>query len=380
MVPTAVLLDASPHHRGTMVRRMGFCAAGGFALLALAAVGVALHVVWLVAAGAIALALPLGVLSVLSVTHILAWMPGAAGLAVALVNVAVGLGSMAAAALFQLLLDVLPVPHALAVAAAALAVFAAMPSALLHMPAGDAELEMGLKDVADTSLMDTGMTTEMGGVDDEMEFPRVSWRELAGVKAFWVYVICVASCGAAFPLVPYFFQIGSAFGTKSSVLLRWFQGGTLLSIVFNLGSLTLSDVARTRTGPFSSGARNLAAVIFIAQSVAFVVLARVSKAEDFVVWAVAATVQQLMFQSAFGVAVLLAVDMFGVGNMAVVFGVGGGLSLGLGQGIATMVMSMVHKAGGNRLSPSYYRPFYIIGACWSLSALVALMFLRRYRK
>lgn len=349
--------------------RVGLKVAAGYALLCVAASGVALSSAPLVLLAVAAVALPFGALTVLVLQHNAAWLPRAFGLGVGLATFFGGLGAIVCAVLFNFLLDVLPVTTAIFAAGVALSAAAIALSLLLRLPAdapppaqaGEAQEGEPLVRTADS-------------------FPKLDVATLWRLPMFWLYIATIVLKRSSFAMTPYFFSLGAGYGASKQRLLLWHQACNAGSLLFNLVYGSLSDVLRARAGPFSCGARNVGLFTAVTQAGVFALLAvAVRGAADFRLWVGAVALLRLSSQAHSGLAALLAHDFFGPQNMVLAFGTGGSLGICAGELLSTAVMWGIDKYAGGAAhgSTQRFRYFYLFGFVSSALCVVGLVLMRR---
>lgn len=374
-VLVGLLLSNLPSHRHTLLAQtLSFSSALSFAFFSLVIpiAGNANNVPAVVTAVA-ALAIPLGVGTVVCVDHPRLWLPRAFGTAIALITVSQGLGTMFSAWLFQQLVDSFPIWHAIRLAGLIYTTAAILSAFFIRYPHTSTAVEQD-----EQGLNQRMHITEEYHQRDFTE--KYTSGRMLRLPAFWQYVFCIFTAGAAYPLLSYYFKLGYVFKQSPHVLLPWFQAATFLSIVFNLVVSLLSHRLHFGQGIFTYGGRNLMGTFLILQSLMFSILLIPSQPSQFLTFAVCCFILQLLYQGNYAVAALFASDMFGAANMPMAFGVGAGIAFGTGEGVATFFMTKVENFVTGVHKPVDYFPFYVIGAVWSIVCFFVMLLLRPVRR
>lgn len=341
------------------IRSLSFTSACAASMLALAAPGIKLTSPSLIATAAAVQAVPLGVYYLLATEMLIVWMPDRTGLAVGVGNTAFGLGSIFSAWVFDRLLDMMNVQYAMVCTAGAVACIMGISSPLLVWPESS-EKEEGY-DEEEISLLNGISARKLG------------WRRLVKLPSFWLYIMAVLTAGASYAFIPYFFKLGLQFGVGRRPLLILFQLASALCVAFGMGVSMCTEHFRG-TGVLSSGARNVMAGLLVVQTILFGVVLWSTTTGRFIPFVAAVTALKMIMSSHAGCAALLAHDMFGKVNSAIVYGFGAGVALGGGEGISAATMAAVEQWHASHVEgPAGYTIFYALAAVWSAVGLVSAM-------
>lgn len=211
---------------------------------------------------------------------------------------------------------------------------------------------------------------------DEEQSLRVMMRQ----RTFWLFAIVVATSGASYGFFPYFFKLGSIFGQPSHLVTTYFQVIGSVSIAACLLSCAVMDYAKIGTGFWGMGSKNVMMFFLALQAMCFWLLIRFSESGHYFGFVCTLLVLSISAVTLTGSSVVLARDLFGNTNGCIVFGVAGGLGLGLGEASSAWLMTaserMASHVGGSE-SPIDFITFYAIGLIWSLVGLFCLIMTRK---
>lgn len=351
--------------RTAAVRSLSTIAALGFALFALSAPAVQA----LSAAGttfAVSfLALPLGIYALISAEISLQSNPNAPGLALGLISVAFGFGSAVYAYLFNTFLNSWTLDTAIYASSASLSVPCLVSTPFLSLP-----------DITETEY-DSSETPLMS--PDE-SFPRLTLRRLVQLYDFWLFIFASLTAGASYALVPYFFSISSSFKAPLKVAVGAFQASSIAAVILSLALTGFTDCFAWGTGFFSLGSRNVMVAMLSVQTALCAALCFSTLTRWYGLFAVSAGMLKTIMAAHASCSALMAHDVFGAVNSALVIGVGSGLALGSGEAASVFIMSLVERSSQLQYSiqnPMVYQAFYYVLALWTIIGLIALIFLRR---
>lgn len=376
MMLGGLLLGASPTHAlTTTARRMSAVSALSFFLFALAGAGVASSSPSLILTGISLLAVPLGIYTVLAIELMTKSLPNSPGTAVGLLGVAFGLGSGFFAWVFDALAQAFPAPHAIFYSASILGTLTALPTFFLRFPPNPSLLSPSQAATEQAATQQEALPLLV----ESPSFVQLTWRLMIAIPSFWLYTAVVLTGGASYALIPYFFKLGYVFHQPTATVMYWFQASSIASVVFSLVASMLSDLCKTESGALSLGSRNIIFVMLTTQVAIFASLTVLTRPADFNLYASLVGALKMVQAAHPLLGILLARDMFGEVNSALVFGVGGGLALGWGEALSVALMAGVEgrSGGGANTLPLDYKLFYVLGAAWSAAALVSLVSMRR---
>lgn len=378
MILTGLAIDGSaPSRRTQTAKKLSIACSVCFGMLALSAVGLTRSWRWMIALGVMVQAVPLGVYYTLVTEHLFVWLPKTPGFAVALGQMAFGMGSIVVAWLFDTLVKSVGLNRALVTSAAILGLPTFLAGICVRWPS-----EQVSSPQAESQMSSEELSPILG---DGMR--KLHWSRLTLTPEFWLYMVAVLSAGASYAFIPYYFKLGARFGASSNTLVKLFQITSVAATLFGMASSVWTEKFRTQgrggcAGFFSSGSKNVMALFLGAQTGLFLVLIPICSSGAFVPFVVVVAVLKMIMASHAGCAVLLARDMFGEKNGCVVFGVGGGITLGLGEGISAGLMAAVEQwaeGAGYKGSAGDFNAFYVVSAVWSLVGTISVLWLCRCR-
>lgn len=351
--------------RTRSLRHLSALGAAGFALVALSALTVRSQSALATSSVLSFLALPLGIYSLISAEISMQCNSNAPGLALGIVSVAFGLGSAFYAYIFDRFLSLWSLDTALIMSSVALVFPCLISTPFLSLP----DFPNGESDDSEAQLIDKGK-----------KFCRISLRELWMSRDFWLFIMGSLTAGASYALVPYFFVISSSFGVSRSTAVGAFQISSVGSVIFNLASTALADQFVYGDGSFSIGSRNVMVAMLLFQTMLSGVLSYASIANWYGLFACSAGILKLIMAAHASCSALLARDIFGAVNSALVIGVGCGLALGSGEALSVFLMYVMERCGAQSsvatTSPMTYYWFYYVLILWSVLGLIALLFVR----
>lgn len=206
----------------------------------------------------------------------------------------------------------------------------------------------------------------------------ISLRRLPSIPAFWLYVFVIVTADAGFVFIPYFFKVGGSFGRPMHVLVNLFGAAFLVSALTRPLVGFMADSFRHGEGRFSIASKNSVVMLLFLQTGLFLVLIPTSFFGNFIASILCITLLFVLFTSMGCVAPILARDLFGPTNSALVFGAGGVIGFGVGEYVAAKMMSVVVGIGLDEgSSPSLYIPFYVICVFWSVGGLMCSLMLTK---
>lgn len=212
-------------------------------------------------------------------------------------------------------------------------------------------------------------TPILGGTSSFSSESRGYWC-IIKTRNFWLYVTVIFTTGASFCLNPYFYKIGLLYGAQFSTLVFWYNVVNVISTLAGLaaGALLDSKRLRTRSGYWSSAARNVILAMTMLQALMFLTLVRANDARDFATFIAARCVLSVIVTVHFTAAVILARDIFGEADGSRAFGIGAGVSIGSGDSasVALMALALRITAHGRPSAASDFDFFNWLAVVWSL--------------
>lgn len=281
---------------------------------------------------------------------------------------AYGLGTIVQSWVFNKLIATLGIVSALNTTAIGLTAAGLLPTLFLSWPPSTAPDGRALATPAEA----IPLFRDSDADDTSIRLP---WGKLVRLRSFWLYNGAVFSAGAAYALTPFFFKLGHVFGKPDYVMVTIFQVIGAMATVVGLVGGWAADVMRFGTGFFRSGAKNMTIICMVVQTVLFAALVPLSNTNNFWGFTVASGILIIITASHYASSAILANDFFGAVNSCLVFGIGAGLAIGLGEGLSAELMSAV-EAGRDvnvALTPGSYSLFYVVGVIWSMIGLICIL-------
>lgn len=199
---------------------------------------------------------------------------------------------------------------------------------------------------------------------------------------FWLYIMTVLTGAANYGLFPYFFKLGYTFKQPLESVIGWFQIMGCVSIAVCLFSCMLMDYAKFGEGFWAMGSKNVILLLLVVQILCFGLLLHFSYSESYSGFVGTLILLSSVAVSQSGCSLVLAMDLFGKANGGIVFGVGAGLSMGVGEGFSAWLLVAVERAVnhvGLSETPADFLLFYRIGCVWSLLGLLSLLFCKNQK-
>lgn len=298
---------------------------------------------------------------ILSLELLAAWSPQHPGLAVGLGEMVSMFGAMVFSALYEVLIKRLGCLSALYLSTTWLFLVTFAASFFLKWPPAAFSDDPEQREISEARSQQC-----------------ISWQRLLLIPAFWLYVFVVVIGQTGFVFIPYFFTVGLSFGRPMHVLVNWFGVACLASGLTRPFAGIMSDSFKHGEGRFSIASKNTAVVMLFSQAGLFMLLIPTSFFGYFTASMVCISLLLITFTSMECVALMLARQLFGLANSALVFGAGGFIGFGLGEYIPTKLMSVVIATGpGGGSSPSRYIPFYVLCVFWSAGGLMGSLLMTR---
>lgn len=316
-------------------------------------------------------AIPLGIYYVICLEILAACSPSRPGLLIGTGQLAFGLGGLAFAALFHSLLEHFDIKAVFRIAGTVLFLPSLLSSIFLSWPDHDH---------SDAEHIEDAFTTqEQHKLIERKRQSPISWKNLLLLRTFWCYIIVIMAAQAGFAFYPYFFKIGMSFGFSEAVVVNYFQVALFVSTILRPLGGVMSDSLRWGNGRFAVGPRNAMVVLLLFQIIMFTGLIWVSYNGDFFGFVVATTGVLFVFSAGACGPALMAREIFGAENSSLVFGMGGGIAMGMGEFISGELMAIVDwsnepDSGG----PLKYVKFYVISIVFSLLGLLCCAMMKSY--
>lgn len=318
------------------------------------------------------LTVPLGMAYMLVIETLLAWLPSNPGLAMSFVSGGFGLSQFCLSPALSIAIALAGLRAALVLTAvfSFLATFVSL--RYLSFPTEKDIAAIGLPasaPEANIELLSSSAAT--GSMSDNI----LTWGRLLRMPQFYLYIIASFTGRTAQSLFPYYFKLGDVFGLSASTVIFGFQALSLIGVFYAFAGNSLLE---RLSSPHRSAVRPLLTIVFFAQAALFALMVPVSNAVNG--WAAllitSCLIIMLESQTAFGV--ILARDVFGNKNSALVFGVAGGLSFGVGASFFTGLLAFIEQSEGSKVStPATFIMFWPLAACASLIGGLCVLSLRK---
>lgn len=199
--------------------------------------------------------------------------------------------------------------------------------------------------------------------------------QLPSMPSFWLYTFATVAAQAGFAFIPFYFDMGQAFGAEMSVILATFQISSMLSALCKPFVGLCIDKVKTHRGFFSLGSKNMMLIFMMLQTFSFFLLIPVTVRQNFSQFVLLVGMLLIVFAGSACCPSTLAREQFGNVNSSLILGVGGSLALGLGEFITATLVALSVQCSGNEQGPLAYIVFYLIAALWSLCGVVSCIFL-----
>lgn len=294
-------------------------------------------------------------------------MPERPGLAVGCGQMAFGMGAIVFSSVFNALLKAVGCVNALYVTAALWSIPALLSTLCIEWPPPDSGGGGGGGGASDSS-----------GDELSLKPVKISWKVLPFLPSVWLYMGVAFTIQAEFGLVPYFFKIGHSFNKPMHTLVDAFQIANLLGTAGRLFAGILADSLGCGWGHLFSGAKNLMVILMALQTILFFSLSPLSAAGNFDGFMVVVLLLFIVSGAGACDAAVLARDLFSPANSSIMFGVGAGLTMGIGEAVSAGLLSFVDGMHSSADTiPSSYNVYYFIGGWWSFGGLLCILFVER---
>ncbi|KAI0563809.1 MFS transporter [Gracilaria domingensis] len=294
-----------------------------------------------------------------------AWLPRHAGLAIGFCQMSFGLGSIVFTEIFSRLQNSINIEAAIFVTSAILSTPGLATCMLVEWPQESLSLP---RTSPDSDSEDNALNRQ-----EAADGRPISWKLLPKLPLFWLYVVTISAAQAGYMFIPYFFDIGHSFNESMIVTVRCFQAINLLGTAFRPLVGSVCDALKRPSGPFFIGTKNFAICLLALQLVMFIALIPISHMGWFGAFAICSGLTVILFAAAACLSALLARELFGRNNSALIFGVGGSVAMGSGEFFA--VYAMEQLASRTVSGPAAYNSYYYFAIVWTIVGLVASLFL-----
>lgn len=325
----------------------------------------------------------------------MAWVPRRKGLAVGFGQFSMGLGTILLTQAFNTLISAVGVCKALVYIGGVLTLISLIPTGLLFWPEEDSchssnvmkaakKKEVTANISSESSPLLCHPCTELHDIKTTPEKAlHLSWRQIVKSKDFWHYIVIVLTAGASYAFNPFYYKLGLLFSQPMERLVHMFQITDIIATILSLVASSVTDVLHSSQGYWFSGARNLILIFLSTQTILFWWMTWLTLKRNFWGFLIVKSLLKIVMTCHGGCASLLARDFFGAPNSCLVFGLGAGLALGIGEGISAWLMSAVenfaHSQNGPNLVPEDYNPFFVFAGVWTFLGLVCNIMIQKSR-
>lgn len=374
LIVTGLVLDYSRQKDLNFpIRILSVLASLSFLMFSLCSYGVVHGSRSIIMVGLSIQSIPLGIYYPLVTEHLFSWMPATPGLAVGLAQLSFGTGSILVAWLFNVLIERYGVVYSIIFSGIGMSFLSSVPSFFIAWPSNVSQLlDDDVIDGEDEALLSCAENKEH----------HLNWNELMFSFEFGLYIMAVLTAGVSYAFIPYYFKIGESFNVSSQVLIMTFQVTGVAATIFGLlASMWTDNFAIARNRWFSSGSKNMMGFFLVIQTSLCFALIFMSRMNLFIPFVISVAFMKMIMAAHAGCAALIARDFFGKKNSCIVFGIGGGLALGTGEGSSAALMAFVESHSPvDMVGPRMFEPFYFIAGIWSAVGLVCLILLKKHRK
>lgn len=372
VISGATMLYVGLHLSGTSEQyleyeycRLLFLSALLFLLFGISSLGVALQYNWLILLCISLLGVSIGVNTIVATEHILKWTTPNSQIAMGMFTMSIRLGSIAYAWLISHLCLIVSVTAAISFSAMITAAFTAVVTAFLRLPNIHSQ----------TNFIENSY--EQGeGLD--LDFPNLTWRSAVVTFSFWIYLFVLMILSVPFSFFPYFFKIGQVFKQSGPLVLSTFQKACVGSAITGMVTPVLSGRFKFGSGVFSSSHRNIFFILLATQTCLFFNMTSFTEIVDYGKFVQSVGALIVLRGSFMSTMTLLAVDMFGEKNSALVFGAGGGVACCLGESFGIILLAvedLMHN--GKDRQPQDFFGFYRTMVVLSTFGTASMLFFKR---
>lgn len=235
-----------------------------FCSFAIATNGIRFQSSWFVLLGVSLLGIPLGIFYLLCTELLTAWMPNNAGLAVGLGQPAFAMGSILFSGCFNSLVHSLRTANAVRLSGLLLDVPVLFASFLVSWPGTQiCEEECGDQEIGYTEQASDSTKEEVRGENIQLAV-------LLRSSCFWLYMLGVFCSQTGFATVPFFFDMGTSFGSRLENVILLFQIVNTAGTLSRLCGGILADSLPIPIG--KNGTKTLMVILPALQTLAFLSL------------------------------------------------------------------------------------------------------------
>ena len=303
----------------------------------------------------------------ISLEALASWFPNNPGLAVGLGHMSFGIGTIVSASIFDMFISRFGIVNAFFLSGFLMFIPTLLVSFCLDWPERTREFDFWSGD-------------ELKKILDYDENKISSWRELVGIPQFWLFCVTLLCAQGAYSIIPYFYAIGISFGSSMDTLVRLSQIMNFASFSTRLLVGCVTDHFKMKKGFFAMGSKNILMAVLSLQSICCLLLIPISMVRWFQAFVIISGFTFATFAGACCVCSLLAREQFGSNNSSMVFGIGGSLSMGLGEVTSISMMRFVERQNEVLTGPSDFNLFYLLAAIISLLGLLCCLRIQKYKR
>lgn len=283
-----------------------------------------------------------------SLEILIAWFPQHPGLGVGLCMTGFGLGPVVFSEIFDAIIKAVDVVSAarlsslgFTVSTLAFVPFVRLPLAVEYVP---------MEDEADAKLT--------------LEGEKIEPQTLPFLRDFWLYMIAVFAAQVDFALLPYYFEMGADYNVSHSTIVRSFQVSNIGAALARLGVGALTEYV---------GSMRLTAILLFLQTALFGLFAIAAAMRSFAGFFFIALSILVSYSGLTCASAMLARDMFGTTNSTIVFCIGAGITMGLGEFFATWFIGTLEASVPHTNGPSRFNAFFALSAFISLVGAASII-------
>lgn len=336
--------------------------------------------VWLLRAAAVPLAVPTGVAYMTGIHTLLSWLPTRPALAMSFCSASYGMSQFVLAPLLSVAILELGVEVTLLWTAVIMCVITIVTLCSVRYPSWEESIH-----IASSIPPVTGNEMSQGSEGDALipsddqassSLSKVDWKSIFCSRSFAIYMLVLLFGRAAYALLPFFFELGASFGVPAHVVVIMFQVLSACAIVYSFLSNALIDNL-SQSG--QSVVQQAFVAIFIFQAFLFLCLYIFSATKWSTLAMLTTAALIILLESQTSLGVILGREVFGVRNCTAVYGVAGGLSIGIGEGLFTWVMGLVEKSNLQSSTPRslVFEDFFLLSFGASILGAICVIAIQK---
>lgn len=336
--------------------------------------------VWLLRAAAIPLAVPTGVAYMTSINVLLLWIPNRPALAMSFCSASYGISQFVLAPILSVSILKWGVETTLLWTAILMTALTFVTLSLVRHPFQEESIHLVSAIQLGTRYNESngfeGDVLISSGEETSSPCPIINWRTIFYSRSFVLYMLVLLFGRAAYALLPFFFELGVSFTVTTRLIVVLFQSLSLCAIIYSFLSNALIDALSQRGG---SVVRQAFVITFVFQAILFLCLYILSSVQWSILAMSAIAVLIILLESQTALGVMLGREVFGIRNCTAVYGVAGGLSIGLGEGLFTWIMGVIEKANLQYSNPRSlaFQGFFLFASGISVFGAVCVILIEK---